>query len=219
MFNCYTALLRRGNHPRLKMIPKGAHGVWRDEPAVVLLDGGLVRQNIEKRHGDMSWLFFDIDKIDRLAQKLEKGMVNLDMPVYNFTGDGEFEDMAIEQGRHRTYLLMESFGVDYLPVLIPAPLAPKFRRLFGYRNGYLTQAFHHNECQLKVVYGNATWYIGTDIERESVEFFRSEDDATEALRAGQWHQRPSVHDYSRCNKRQHMKIAKAHQQAGSRISL
>jgi hypothetical protein len=171
------------------MVPDGADGVWLGEtPEAVLLDGRLVRENIEKRHTDISALFHDGEKISRLAKALENGMKDLDMPIYNLTGRGHFDDLDIEQGRHRTFMLIASYGVDFLPVLVPCSLAQKFRRLFGYRNGYLTQTQHYEVRALKVIGSHEGWHIGTDLERESVEIFGSKHAAETALNAGDWNQ-------------------------------
>jgi len=114
------------------------------------------------------------------------------MPVYNLTGRGYFDDLIIEQGRHRTFILISSYGVDFLPVLIPGSLAPKFRRLFGFKNGYLTLIEHREVHGLKIIESQGVWHIGTDLERESVEAFSSETEAAVALETGQWNQRPMI---------------------------
>jgi hypothetical protein len=193
MLSSYTVLLNRGPHKLLKMLPYGAAGVWSGEtPDVVLLDGKRVQENVEKRHSDIRSLLVNPDKVHRLEKSLKNGMQDLDMPVYNFTGRGHFGDLEIEQGRHRTFMLIASYGVDFLPVLVPGSLAPKFRRLFGFRCGYLTLTEHHNVCGLKVIESQGVWHIGTDLERESVETFSSKAEAEFALKMGDWNERPTI---------------------------
>lgn len=192
MLNTYTVLLKRGSHKWLKMLPNGADNVWHDDPPdVVLLDGGLIQKSVEAEHVNMCWLSTNIEKIRRLSDSLNKGMQDMDMPVYNFTGRGQSDSLEIEQGRHRTYMLITSYSVDFLPVLVPRSLAPKFRRLFGFRSGYLTLTEHHEVQGLKVIENQGVWYIGTDLERESVETFNSKTAAESALATGQWNERPT----------------------------
>lgn len=193
MLNSFTVLLKRGNHTALKMIPVGAGGVWgREMPDVVLLDSNLIRNHIETRRGDLSWLFVDGDKIHRLQTGIQAGMQDLDMPIYSLTGNGHSDDLEIEQGRHRTFVLISSFGVDFIPVLVPGSIASKLRKLFGYRKGYLTQTEHLKVLDLKPVQFCNSWYIGTDLEPESVESFGSMKEAEEALYSGHWNERPTI---------------------------
>lgn len=190
MLNSYTIFLKRGNQTALTMIPGPApNSYWEEASESVLLDSKLVTQNIEKCHGDMCWLFVDPDKMHRLNSPLEEGLMkDLDMPVFNFTGNGSFDDLDVEQGRHRTFMLITSYGVDYLPTIVPASLAPKFRRLFGYKNGYLTLLKHQATQMLSVIKDGEAWYIGTSLERESVDSFKSMTDAKTALLSGNWKQ-------------------------------
>jgi len=189
MLKIYTVLLKQGSHKWLKMLPNGADNVWHDDPPdVVLLDGELVQKNVETQHLDMCWLLANTEKISRLSDSLSRGMQDMDMPIYNFTGRGQSDNLEIEQGRHRTYMLIASYRVDFLPVLVPRSLAPKFRRLFGFRNGYLTLIEHDEVHSLKVIGNQGGWYIGTGLERESVEIFNSEAAAESALATGQWNE-------------------------------
>lgn len=193
MLNKFTVLLNRGNLRKLLMLPRGAEAVWQDNPeTVVLLDGKAVVANIEKRHVDISALRVDFDKTSRLAKALENGMADLDMPVYHLTGKGSFDDLVIEQGRHRTYMLLASYGVEYLPALVPTSCAAKIRRLFGYKNGYLTKVEHDQDCPLQPIERDGQWFIGTKIERESVESFTTKADAEVAFANGQWTERSSL---------------------------
>lgn len=190
MLNEFIVLLNRGTSRQLLMLPRGAESVWQNDPeAVVLLDGIAVVANIEKTLKNITALFVEIDKIPRLAKAMERENAELDMPVYHLTGKGYFDDIAIEQGRHRTYMLLASYGVEYLPVLVPSSCAAKIRRLFGYKNGYLTKLEHNQDCPLKPIEQDGYWVIGTELERESVESFSTSGDAEDALATGNWTER------------------------------
>jgi len=190
MLNKFTVLLNRGSHRKLVMLPRGAEAVWQNDPeTVVLLDGKAVVANIEKTHKTMTALWAEVHKVDRLAKAIDRENADLDMPVYHLTGRGHFDDLAIEQGRHRTFMLLTSYGVEYLPVLVPVSCAAKIRRLFGYKNGYLTKLEHNQDCALKPITQDGCWLIGTEFERESVETFATQDDAETALSTGNWTER------------------------------
>lgn len=190
MLNKFTVLLNRGNYPKLLMLPRGAEKVWQDDDeTVVLLDSKAVVANIEKTHNDISALWAEIDKVGRLSKAIERENADMDMPVYHLTGKGHFDDLTIEQGRHRTYMLLASYGVEFMPVLVPISCAAKIRRLFGYRNGYLTKLVHNKDCALKAIERDGQWVIGTEFERESVETFATRDEAESALAAGNWAER------------------------------
>lgn len=190
MLNKFTVLLKRGNHRKLLMLPRGAEKVWQDDDeAVVLLDGKAVVANIEKTHNDISALWAEIDKVGRLSKAIERENADMDMPVYHLTGKGYFDDLTIEQGRHRSYMLLASYGVEYMPVLVPESCAAKIRRLFGYKNGYLTKLVHEQDCALKPIEQEGCWVIGTELERESVETFATKEEAESALSTGNWTER------------------------------
>ena len=124
--------LNNSTRTTLKMIPGNVGGIFKD-PCVVILNGDKLRAHIQLKKNDLSHYLQDIDKISKLLDKAEnqKLMPDLDMPIYSFTGNGAFDDLDIQQGGHRTYLLLGRYNVDRLPVVVKSSLVEKFKRIFG----------------------------------------------------------------------------------------
>ena len=127
--------LKNSTRTTLKMVLSNVDGVFggNESPCVVILNGDKLRQHIELKKNDLSHYLRNIDRfmdLDDTAESLNL-MHDLDMPVYSFTGNGAFNDLEIQQGGHRTYLLLGRYGVDKMPVVVRYSLADKFKYIFG----------------------------------------------------------------------------------------
>ncbi|MDH5413364.1 MAG: hypothetical protein OEW87_04440 [Flavobacteriaceae bacterium] len=64
--------------------------------------------------------------------------------------------------------------------------------------GKLAKSTLGEEFKLQILHSNAGFYIGTKnedgtpVSRESEEYFQDKEQATEALKSGEWTQRPDI---------------------------
>ena len=127
--------LKNSIRTTLKMIPGNVGGIFgrNENPCVVILNGDKLRAHIQLKKNDLSHYLRNIDRFKDLIDRAEDPnlMTDLDMPVYSFTGNGAFNDLEIQQGGHRTYLLLSRYSVDKMPVIVRHSLADKFKCIFG----------------------------------------------------------------------------------------
>ena len=99
----------------------------------MILIGEKLRAHIDLKKNGLSYYLRNIDRFMDLADRAENQalMPDLDMPIYSFTGNSTFDDLEIQQGGHRTYLLLGRYNVAMLPVVAQSSIVLKFKTIFG----------------------------------------------------------------------------------------